>query len=137
MAQRMPPQQGGPPTVKDFNDGAIPHYLALLGVIGPIIWLVASSNKSPFVRANTMSALNFAISLAIYNVGIVIVGFVLGLGLGLALGVAWIIAVTILLWAVAVLGLFIWYLVSCLQGATAAKRGEVHKYKGAFNFVKP
>ena len=124
-------------THQDLKDGAAPHYLALLGIIGPIIWLVATSNKSPFVRANTMAALNFAISLAIYNVGALIIGIGLGFGIGLVAGALWLVGVMTLVWVLAVLGLFIWYLVGCLQGASTAKRGEVHEYKASFKFVKP
>ncbi|ADD45089.1 DUF4870 domain-containing protein [Stackebrandtia nassauensis] len=131
------PLPDGQLTHQDLKDGATAHYLALLGIIGPVIWLVSTSNKSAFVRANTYSALNFAISLAIYNVAVLIIGFVLGFVIGLLVGAVWIIGVMLLLWVIVGLGLIIWYLVACLQGATTAKRGQVHEYKGAFKFLKP
>lgn len=80
-----------------------------LGLIGPLLVLVIKGGGSQFVRAHSIEALNFNISVLIYSI---IGGILLWIGLGF-----------LILGAVGVL-----WLVCTILGAVKANKGEYYRY---------
>jgi uncharacterized Tic20 family protein len=90
---------------------------AALGLFGPLVVLLVAGERSPFVRAHAVEALNFNISVLIYAIvsGLLVFVFLLGIPLLIALGVL--------------------YLVTVILGAMAASRGEPYRYPLTIRFV--
>ncbi|MGH8875749.1 MAG: DUF4870 domain-containing protein [Stackebrandtia sp.] len=130
-----PPPSGGPPTPQECKDASVAHYLGLLGIIGSLIYLAVAGNRSAFVRANTVAVLNFNISIAIYNLILTIVWVVMIVA-SIGFGTPVMAMIVSIVWIPAIFGMVIWLLVACLQGASAAKRGQVYPYRGSFKLVK-
>ncbi|WP_037074628.1 DUF4870 domain-containing protein [Pseudonocardia spinosispora] len=81
-----------------------------LGLVGPLLVLVIRGDRSPFVRAHSVEALNFNISVLIYS----IIG-------GLLL---WLVGLGFLIWAV----VGILWLVCTILGTVKANKGEYYRY---------
>jgi hypothetical protein len=76
------------PTQDEKMWGMLAHLLMLV-VIGPLLVLLTKAKESSFVRAHAVEALNFQITLFLFNIAVSIVSSVLGAitgGLGLLLG---------------------------------------------------
>jgi uncharacterized Tic20 family protein len=68
--------------------GMLAHLLMLV-VIGPILVLLTKGKESAFVREHAVEALNFQITLILFNIGVSVVSSILGAitaGLGFVLG---------------------------------------------------
>lgn len=102
-------------SAEDRNWGVAAHASAVvgawiaLGLIGPLVVLVAKGGESPFVRAHAVEALNFNISVLIYAaVGWVLTFVLIGFPLLLAIGLLW--------------------LVCTVLGIVKASKGELYRY---------
>lgn len=95
--------------------GFVAAYVAL-GFIGPLVVLLASGNRSPFVRRHALEALNFNLSILVY----VAISVVLVL---LLIGIPMLITIALL------------YLVTTIQGSIAASRGEEYRYPLTIRFI--
>ncbi len=96
--------------------GFVAAYVAL-GLIGPAIVLATMGQRSDFVRRHAVEALNFNISVLIYAVVSGVLVFIL-------VGIPMLIALGIL------------YLVTVIQGAMAANRGEEYRYPLTIRFIR-
>jgi hypothetical protein len=102
-------------SAEDRNWGVAAHASAVvgawiaLGLIGPLVVLVARGDRSPFVRAHAVEALNFNITILIYAAVCWVLTFVLiGFPLLLAVGLLW--------------------LVCTVLGILKASKGEPYRY---------
>jgi uncharacterized protein len=108
------------------------HLSALVAVVsipsfvGPlVVWLI-KKDESPFVRAHSVDALNFNISVLIY----LIVGSMAMVVIGLiTFGIALILAIPVIFVA------FVIWLILVIQGSMAASRGQDFKYPWTIKFV--
>ena len=96
--------------------GFVAAYVAL-GLIGPALVLATMGQRSEFVRRHAVEALNFNISVLIYAAVSGVLAFVL-------IGIPMLVALAVL------------YLVTVIQGATAANRGEEYRYPLTIRFVR-
>ncbi len=96
-------------------------------VIGPlVVWLVR--REDPVVEPHAREALNFQLSLLIYFIGGVVIGFLAAITIvGLVVTVFIIIALIVL---------FLLELIFALLGAIAASRGELYRYPMNLNLIK-
>jgi len=95
--------------------GFVAAWIAL-GFLGPLTVMLVAGNTSPFVRRHAVEALNFNLSVLIYIAVsvvamLVLVGFVM----------------------LPIVGLV--YLVTTIQAALAASRGEDYRYPFTIRFV--
>ncbi|WP_198954759.1 DUF4870 domain-containing protein [Kineosporia sp. R_H_3] len=90
-------------------------YVAL-GLIGPAVVMATMGQRSAFVRRHAVEALNFNISVLIYAAVSGVLAFVL-------IGIPMLVALAVL------------YLVTTIQGAMAANRGEEYRYPLTIRFV--
>jgi hypothetical protein len=90
-------------------------YVAL-GLIGPAVVMATMGQRSAFVRRHAVEALNFNISVLIYAAVSGLLAFVL-------VGIPMLVALAVL------------YLVTTIQGAMAANRGEEYRYPMTIRFV--
>ncbi|MBI4939233.1 MAG: DUF4870 domain-containing protein [Actinobacteria bacterium] len=90
-------------------------YVAL-GLIGPAVVMATMGQRSAFVRRHAVEALNFNISVLIYALVSGVLAFVL-------IGIPLLVALAVL------------YLVTTIQGAMAANRGEEYRYPLTIRFV--
>jgi uncharacterized Tic20 family protein len=95
--------------------GFVAAYVAL-GLIGPLVVMLTMGQRSAFVRRHAVEALNFNISVLIYVAVSVALSFVL-------IGIPMLIAIAV------------FYLVTVVQGAMAANRGEEYRYPLTIRFV--
>ena len=102
-------------SAEDRNWGVAAHASAVvgawiaLGLIGPLVVLVAKGGESPFIRSHAVEALNFNISVLIYAaVGWVLTFVLIGVPLLLAIGLLW--------------------LVCTVLGIVKANKGELYRY---------
>lgn len=106
-------------------------FIQLFGIpslVGPlIVWLIRRDD--PVVEPHAREALNFQLSLFIYFVGGVIVGFIALLTIVGAL-------LTLLI-VIALIILFLLELIFALLGTIAASRGELYRYPLNLNLIKP
>lgn len=86
-------------------------------VVTLILWLV-KKNESPFIDDHGRESLNMQISLVIYSIASVFLGF-------LTCGIAWALSGVILIGAI----------VFAILGATAANRGEYYRYPAVIRFL--
>lgn len=95
-----PVDPGGPVavTAEDRNWALAAHLSAIvgawifLGFIGPLVLLLIQGDRSPFVRAHTVEALNFNLSVLIYSIiGWVLLFVLIGFVVLGALGVLWLV----------------------------------------------
>lgn len=105
-------------------------FIQLVGipsVVGPlVVWLLR--REDPVVEPHAREALNFQLSLLVYFIGGVIVGFIAALTIvGLILTAFIVIALIIL---------FLLELVFALLGTIAASRGEIYRYPLNLNLIK-
>lgn len=96
--------------------GFVAAYVAL-GLIGPAVVLATMGQRSDFVRRHAVEALNFNISVLIYAAVSGVLAFVL-------IGIPMLVALAVL------------YLVTVIQGAMAANRGEEYRYPLTIRFVR-
>jgi hypothetical protein len=95
--------------------GFVAAYLAL-GFLGPLVVLLAAGNRSPYIRRHAVEALNFNLSVLLYLVvSAILVLVLIGIPMLLALGLL--------------------YLVTTIQGALAASRGEEYRYPLTIRFI--
>jgi uncharacterized Tic20 family protein len=117
---------GGLPADQARNQAGLAHLLgAFLGWVGPLIILLTSGAKDPFVKDQATEALNFHITLAGVYIILYIVGFVLlfvlvGIFVFLLIPVVWVVQ-----------------LVYGFIGYQAANKGEYYRYPFAVRMVKP
>jgi uncharacterized Tic20 family protein len=109
-----------PPEERNWAVGAhlssfVAAYLAL-GFIGPLVVMLAVGDRSPFVRRHAVAALNFNLSVLVYLVVSAILILIL-------VGIPMLLALALL------------YLVTTIQGALAASRGEEYRYPLTIRFV--
>lgn len=85
-------------TTEDRNWAMAAHLSAIvgawifLGFIGPLVVLLIQGDRSPYVRAHTVEALNFNLSVLIYSiVGWVLAFVLIGFVVLAALGVLWLV----------------------------------------------
>ncbi|HET9658004.1 MAG TPA: DUF4870 domain-containing protein [Kineosporiaceae bacterium] len=83
-------------------------YVAL-GFLGPLLVMLTAGGRSPFVRRHAVEALNFNLSVLIYVIACVPLSLIL-------IGIPMLLALAIL------------YLVTTVQGAIAASRGQEYRY---------
>ncbi|HEX4249387.1 MAG TPA: DUF4870 domain-containing protein [Pseudonocardia sp.] len=84
-------------------------WLAFLGALGPLVVLLAQGQRSPYVRAQAIEALNFNISVLIYSI------------------VAWILVVVLI--GFALLGvLFVFWLIFTVIATVKVSNGEPYRY---------
>lgn len=95
--------------------GFVAAYVAL-GFLGPLAVLLIMGNRSPFVRRHAVEALNFNLSVLLYVLAGVVLSIVL-IGIPILIGVA------------------VLYLVTVIQGALAASRGQEYRYPLSIRFV--
>lgn len=95
--------------------GFVAAYVAL-GFIGPLVVKLASGDRSAFVRRHSVEALNFNLSVLLYVCVSVPLVFVL-------IGIPMLVALALL------------YLVTTIQGALAASRGQEFRYPVTIRFV--
>lgn len=105
-------------------------FIQLVGipsVVGPlIVWLIR--REDPVVEPHAREALNFQLSLLIYFIGGVVLGFVAALTIvGLILTAVIIIALIVL---------FLLELLFALLGTIAASRGEMYRYPLNLDLIK-
>ncbi|HJU98446.1 MAG TPA: DUF4870 domain-containing protein [Jiangellaceae bacterium] len=90
-------------------------YIAL-GFIGPLVVMLIRGDRSPYVRAHAVEALNFNLTVLIYVVICVVLALLL---------------IGFLLLA----GLAVLYLVTVISGAIAASQGRAYRYPLTIRFV--
>ncbi|HZI09780.1 MAG TPA: DUF4870 domain-containing protein [Myxococcus sp.] len=76
------------PTADEKLWGMLAHVL-MLAVIGPLLVYLTKAKESSFVRAHAVEALNFQITLVLFNIAVSVLSSVLGAmtaGLGFLLG---------------------------------------------------
>jgi uncharacterized Tic20 family protein len=95
--------------------GFVAAYLAL-GFLGPLVVLLASGPRSAFVRRHAVEALNFNLSVLLYAI-------VSGVLVLVLIGFPMLVALALL------------YLVTTIQGALAASRGQEFRYPLTIRFV--
>jgi uncharacterized Tic20 family protein len=89
-----------------------------LGILCPIIVLIAKGNESRYVRHHAYESLNFQLNALFWIAISVLLIFVL-------IGIPMIIAVGI------------WYLIMVIVATLAANRGEWYRYPAIIRFFKP
>ncbi|RMH28956.1 MAG: DUF4870 domain-containing protein [Planctomycetota bacterium] len=117
-------------TPEERNQAMLAHLLGLLGLIdhfvlgliGVVVLHLATKGRSPFVDDHAREAINFQLSLLVYELaaGVLIV-MTLGLGVLVVLP--------------ALLALWIIRLVVGIRGAVAANRGEFYRYPLCIRFL--
>jgi uncharacterized protein len=133
VPEPTPPPARRPMSESDERNWAMAAHLSALvallsipSLVGPlIVWLI-KKDENEFVRAHSVHALNFNISVLLYlivgTIVLAILGFAtLGIGFLLAIPAAFVVLV---LW-----------LVFVIQGALAASRGQDFRYPATINFV--
>jgi len=107
-------------THDDRSMGMLVHLLGLLtGFLGVLILWLVKKDESKFVDFHGREALNFMISMFIYTMGAMIVGFVLSI---FTMGFGMLILFPVIF--VVVIGQLVCEIMACL----AANRGEWHRY---------
>jgi len=91
----------------------------LLAFVPPLVILNGSGQRSAWVRANAVNALNFQLSLLIYNIGLMVFSVVFGV---MTFGLGWIIALPI------ELVFWIGFGILMFMAASAAGRGQLYQY---------
>jgi hypothetical protein len=120
------PQQGGlaapvpgdPTAAGSRSNAALAHYLGMIGFFGPLIIMVTSGARDPYVRAHSVEALNFHLTVLI---GWLIVAVANMVTCGLAFPLIFLLIVPVIIYA--------------LQGANAANRGELYRYPWTIRMV--
>ncbi|WP_028924931.1 DUF4870 domain-containing protein [Pseudonocardia acaciae] len=94
----QPPAGPAPTTGEDRNWAMGAHLSAIvgawifLGFIGPLVVLLVQGERSQFVRAHTVEALNFNLSVLAYSlVGWVLTFVLIGIPVLVALGILWLV----------------------------------------------
>jgi uncharacterized Tic20 family protein len=105
-------------------------FIQLVGipsVVGPlVVWLIR--REDPVVEPHAREALNFQLSLLIYFIGGVVLGFIAALTIvGLVVTAVIVIALVLL---------FLLELVFALLGTIAASRGEMYRYPLNLDLIK-
>jgi uncharacterized protein len=90
-------------------------YVAL-GFLGPLVVMLIRGDRSPYVRAHAVEALNFNLTVLIY----VLICVVLAL---------------LLIGFLLLAGLAVLYLVAVIRGAMAASQGRAYRYPLTIRFV--
>lgn len=105
-------------------------FIQLVGipsVVGPlVVWLIR--REDPVVEPHAREALNFQLSLLIYFIGGVVLGFVAALTI-----------VGLVVTAVIIIGLILLFLLEllfALLGTIAASRGEMYRYPLNLDLIK-
>jgi uncharacterized Tic20 family protein len=101
------------------SNAALAHWLGLVGFFGPLIIMVTSGARDPFVRAHAVEALNFQLTVII---GWLIVGVVNAVTCGLAFPLIFLLLVPVIIYSI--------------QGANAANRGEMFRYPWTIRMVR-
>ena len=83
-----------------------------------LVGYIVLKDRGPFVRAHTLTALNFQISLVIYSIGIFVIGIV-------TLGPGWI------LYAPLVIGALIFMIIAAVK----ANEGQYYSYPLTIKFI--
>ncbi len=107
---------GGAPNPQ--RNAALAHYLGILGFIGPLIILVTNNSNDPFVRDQSVEALNFHLTFLIAWVLMTVVAFVT-CGIGMLLAPV----------------LMVGQIVLAITAGQAAARGEWYRYPVNFRMV--
>jgi uncharacterized Tic20 family protein len=108
------------------KQAALAHALGIiLGWLGPLIIMLTSGNKDPFVKDQSTEALNFHITLAGVYIILYILGFVL---LVVLVGIVFLLLIPVVFVAQVIFG---------IQGYQAASRGEYYRYPFAVRLIKP
>lgn len=97
-------------------------WLALFSFVAPLIFMQTTGQRSQFVRAHSVEALNFTLFRLLIGFGVIAVS-VLTLGVGLL-----VIALPILAWVVVTI---VW----TAKASAAAYRGELYRYPATIRFV--
>ncbi len=119
---------GSAPTQEERNWAGAAHlgafvaaYVAL-GLLAPLIVLLAKGGQSPYVRRHAVESLNFQITILIWiGIGVVLTLVTLGVGL-------------IIIGPVA-LGVVVFYLVVVILAGVRALNGQDYRYPLTFRFV--
>lgn len=101
------------------SNAALAHWLGLVGFFGPLIIMVTSGARDPFVRAHAVESLNFQLTVII---GWLIVGVANAVTCGLAFPLIFLMLVPVIICAI--------------QGANAANRGEMFRYPWTIRMVR-
>ena len=129
-----PPSAAGPPAVltqEDRSWALVAHIGTLvaawfaMGFLAPLVVMLVKPDR-PFVRRHAVESLNFQISLLIYSVIGVVVGFLLVV---LTLGVGALVVVPVAV----VLGLLV--LVVIILATVKANNGEDYRYPLTIRFI--
>lgn len=107
-----------PYTASSRSSAALAHYLGLLGFLGPLIIMLTSGDRDPFVRAHAVEALNFHLTAII---GWLIVGVVNVITCGMAFPLAFLILIPVVIYGI--------------QAGSAASRGEAYRYPWTIRMV--
>lgn len=122
-----PPPGPARPTRSDCSDAALGHYLGAIGILGPlIVFLTHNSRMSRWMRLSLHEALNFQISVMIYNLVLGAVISVIALitcGIGVVL-----VFLLVVPWVLTV--------IYSVLGGQAASRGELYEYPVTIRFLK-
>lgn len=127
------------PNQKELSDAALAHYLGIIGWIGPLVMLLTSGQKSPYVRSHAAKALNFQLSLMIYSFAGMILMCVLStifIAAAVASEAEWIAVIVWILYLLAAVGLLAWDIVASCTAGSRAKRGETHRYAASITMIK-
>ena len=90
----------------------------LFSFVPALVGYIVLKDRGPFVRAHTLTALNFQISLVIYSIGIFVIGIV-------TLGLGWI------LYAPLVIGALVFMIIAAVK----ANEGQYYSYPLTIKFI--
>jgi uncharacterized Tic20 family protein len=107
-----------PATASSRSSAALAHYLGLLGFLGPLIIMLTSGERDPYVRVHSVEALNFHITAII---GWLIVGVVNAITCGLAFPLVFAVVIPVIYFGI--------------QAGSAASRGEWYRYTWTIRLV--
>lgn len=141
MATEEPPAARTPISGQEASDAATAHYLGLLflmgpfGWIGPLMYRNNAGRRSQFVRTSATAALNFHLSLLLYDfiVGVILVA--VGVAVFMSGAYMWLLLVAGI-WLAVSLSTTVWGITGGCMAATRAGRGEIYPYPGALRMVK-
>lgn len=127
LPQQYPPVDANGLTQDDRSMGMLVHLLGLLtGFLGVLIMWLVKKDQSKFVDHHGREALNFMISIFIYAIILMTVGFVLAfvtMGFGMFIIIPFILILSI--------GQLICEIMACV----AANKGEWHRYPMTIRFI--
>ncbi|MGH8794072.1 MAG: DUF4870 domain-containing protein [Stackebrandtia sp.] len=130
-----------PLSPKERSDASTANYLGLLflagpfGWIGPLIYRGNAGAKSDFVRRSATAAMNFHLSLLIYEFSAFVVLCGVGVFLFISDNLIGALATYLVLLAVSI-SETVFGIVSSVKGGSHASRGEIYGYPGALRLIK-